>query len=108
VFEGACIEPACPAVDDRWWQIMNFIQLNQFMTARGYSFFLACFYVLFIGLLVSVAVSIWVGISFQSNRFEYVWPIIFIRWFAKIFYQIFDVGAELVMCSYPCVAHVQP
>jgi hypothetical protein len=64
------------------------------MGARGYSFFLACFYVLFIGLLVSVAVSIWVGISFQSNRFEYVWPIVFLRWFAKIFYQVLDVSGN--------------
>jgi hypothetical protein len=61
---------------------------SQFMTARGYSFckclpqhilcaclsranglcvraVLACFYLLFVGLLVSVVVSIWVGMSFS-------------------------------------------
>jgi hypothetical protein len=34
---------------------------------------LICFYLLFVGLIISVLVSIWVGMSFQANRFDYVW-----------------------------------
>jgi hypothetical protein len=37
-------------------QIVSFIQLNDFMAARGYTFFLACFYALVAGLVVSVAI----------------------------------------------------
>jgi hypothetical protein len=54
-----------------------------------------------VGLVVSVAVSVWVGLSFQANRFEYVWPIVFLRWFAIVFYQILDVsrGCAASMCG---------
>jgi hypothetical protein len=42
--------------DALWWRIVSFIQLNDFMTARGYTFFLACFYSLLFGLIISVAI----------------------------------------------------
>jgi hypothetical protein len=29
-----------------------------------------------------------VGKSFQNNRFQFVWPIIFLRWFGNIFFQV--------------------
>jgi hypothetical protein len=120
-----------------WLQIVSFIQLNDFMSARGYTFFLACFYALVAGLVVSVAIrwvpggavpsgssttgssaacktdsraaiclhpwahiqscsqllaphclrSIFVGRSFTNNQFNYVWPIVFLRYFANVFFQ---------------------
>jgi hypothetical protein len=39
-----------------WWQIVSFVQLNDFMSSRGYTFFIACFYLLIVGLIVSVAI----------------------------------------------------
>jgi hypothetical protein len=36
--------------------VVSFIQLNDFMAIRGYTFFLACFYALVAGLAVSVAI----------------------------------------------------
>jgi hypothetical protein len=42
--------------DALWWQIVSFVQLNDFMSARGYTFFIACFYLLLVGLIVSVAI----------------------------------------------------
>jgi hypothetical protein len=46
-------------------QIISFVQLNDFMSARGYTFFIACLYLLMGGLVMSVAISVWVGHSFQ-------------------------------------------
>jgi hypothetical protein len=40
---------------------------------QGFEFFLACFYSLVIGLIMSVVLSVWVGASFQQNRFDHVW-----------------------------------
>jgi hypothetical protein len=69
------VSPLWYNIDDSqlWWRIVNFIQLNQFMSARGYSFFLGCFYALVIGVVISVVISAWVGWSFQANRFDHVW-----------------------------------
>jgi hypothetical protein len=35
--------------------------------------------------------SVWVGRSFTNNRFQFVWPIVFLRWFASVFFQILDI-----------------
>ncbi|KAL6762968.1 hypothetical protein V8C86DRAFT_516034 [Haematococcus lacustris] len=86
-----------------WWQILYFISLNDFISARGNTFYLACFYLLVFGLLMSVVVSLWVGASFQNNRFEYVWPIVFLRIFGKIFYQILDImSVSLFLIALDC------
>ncbi|GFH17405.1 uncharacterized protein HaLaN_14036, partial [Haematococcus lacustris] len=86
-----------------WWQILHFISLNDFISARGNTFYLACFYLLVFGLLMSVVVSLWVGASFQNNRFEYVWPIVFLRIFGKIFYQILDImSVSLFLIALNC------
>ncbi|KAL6762973.1 hypothetical protein V8C86DRAFT_516282 [Haematococcus lacustris] len=86
-----------------WWQILYFISLNDFISARGTTFYLACFYLLVFGLLMSVVVSLWVGASFQNNRFEYVWPIVFLRIFGKIFYQILDImSVSLFLIALDC------
>jgi hypothetical protein len=42
--------------DALWWRIVSFVQLNEFMSARGYTFFIASFYLLVFGLAVSVAI----------------------------------------------------
>jgi hypothetical protein len=56
------------------------------------------FYV-FVGLLaVNLALSIWVAYSFSNNRFEYVWPIQFLRWFGLIFYQVRGRGSRACAC----------
>jgi hypothetical protein len=51
-----------------WLQIISFVQLNDFMSARGYTFFIACLYLLMGGLVMSVAISVWVGHSFQVGE----------------------------------------
>ncbi|GLC40592.1 hypothetical protein PLESTM_001090800 [Pleodorina starrii] len=92
------------------WEVVSFIQLNAFLAARGYTFFLGIFY-LFVGLLgVNLALSVWVAYSFSNNRFEYVWPIQFLRWFGLIFYQVLDIATLTLLlvaldCSYFGVPH---
>ncbi|KAG2501688.1 hypothetical protein HYH03_000190 [Edaphochlamys debaryana] len=69
----------------------------------GYTFFLAVLYV-FVGLLfINLALSVWVAHSFSQNRFEYVWPIQFLRWFGLIFYQILDIATlTLLLVTLDC------
>jgi hypothetical protein len=55
------------------WQIVSLVNLNQFIAARGYTFFLGAIYLMFAGLLVAVGLSIWVAQQFQANRFDHVW-----------------------------------
>jgi len=40
--------------ENKVWQIVSFIQLNEFMTFRGYTFFLACFYIMVVGTIFVV------------------------------------------------------
>ncbi|EFJ49581.1 hypothetical protein VOLCADRAFT_89940 [Volvox carteri f. nagariensis] len=85
------------------WGVVSFIQLNSFLSARGYTFFLVSFYV-YVGLLgLNLALSGWVAYSFSNNRFEYVWPIQFLRWFGLIFYQILDIATlTLLLVALDC------
>ncbi len=55
---------------------------------QGYTFFLVCFYLLVGGLALSLVLSLWVAKSFFENKFDFVWPIVVLRWFAKIFFQV--------------------
>ncbi|KAG2488179.1 hypothetical protein HYH03_013320 [Edaphochlamys debaryana] len=89
--------------DSTWWKVISFVQLNSFLGDMGYRFFLAVLYV-FIGLLaVNVAFSVWVARSFSQNRFEYVWPIQFLRWFGLIFYQVLDIATlTLLLVTLDC------
>jgi hypothetical protein len=57
----------------RLWQVVSLVNLNQFIAARGYTFFLGAIYLMFAGLLVAVGLSIWVAQQFQANRFDHVW-----------------------------------
>jgi hypothetical protein len=52
---------------------VSLVNLNQFIAARGYTFFLGAIYLMFAGLLVAVGLSIWVAQQFQANRFDHVW-----------------------------------
>ena len=62
-----------PCLPRRIWQAFSIIQLNAFMTGRGYSFFLAVLYILAIALGFNTGLCIWVSRSFQQNKFDYVW-----------------------------------
>ncbi|PNH03659.1 Tiny macrocysts protein B [Tetrabaena socialis] len=85
------------------WQVVSFIQLNDFLGARGYTTFLVLLYV-FVGLLaVNLVISVWVAHSFSNNRFEFVWPIQFLRWFGLIFYQVLDIATlTLLLVTLDC------
>ncbi|GLC70645.1 hypothetical protein PLESTF_001017600 [Pleodorina starrii] len=88
---------------NRAWEVVSFIQLNAFLSNRGYNLFLGMFYV-FVGLLgLNLALSVWVAHSFSNNRFEYVWPIRFLRWFGLIFYQVLDIATlTLLLVALDC------
>ncbi|PNH09202.1 Tiny macrocysts protein B, partial [Tetrabaena socialis] len=85
------------------WQVVSFIQLNDFLAARGYTMFLVLLYV-FVGLLaINLVISVWVAHSFSNNRFEFVWPIQFLRWFGLIFYQVLDIATlTLLLVTLDC------
>ncbi|GAX73364.1 hypothetical protein CEUSTIGMA_g817.t1 [Chlamydomonas eustigma] len=76
---------------DTWWQVIDIIQLNYFMSARGLTFFLVCLYIFIALLLFTLAICIWVAWSFKNQVFDYVWPITFLRWFGVIFFQMLDI-----------------
>jgi hypothetical protein len=57
----------------RLWQAFSFIQLNYFMSVRGYTFFLACLYLFVVALFINLGLCIWVSRAFQSNKFDHVW-----------------------------------
>jgi hypothetical protein len=87
----------------RWWQAFNFISLNQFMMERGYTFFLACLYLLVTLLLVNLALAVWVANSFKNNTFRHVWPITFVRYFSVICYQVLDIATlSLLLMTMDC------
>ncbi|GAX73347.1 hypothetical protein CEUSTIGMA_g800.t1 [Chlamydomonas eustigma] len=71
-----------------WWQVIDIIQLNYFMSARGQMFFLICLYVFVALLMFTLGLCIWVAWSFKNQAFDYVWPITFLRWFGVIFFQV--------------------
>lgn len=89
--------------ENKVWQIVSFVQLNQFMTFRGYTFFLVLFYLMVIGTIFVVLLCYMVGKSFQNNRFDYVWPIKVLRWYSTIFFQVLDVMSfTLFLMSLDC------
>jgi hypothetical protein len=63
------------------------------MAARGYTFFLACMYILATALTANLALCLWVANSFKNNSFNQVWPIVVLRVFSLVFYQILDVAS---------------
>ncbi|KAL6757143.1 hypothetical protein V8C86DRAFT_1716601 [Haematococcus lacustris] len=75
------------------WQAFSFLSLNYFMSARGYTFFLACMYILAVCLFANLALCIWVSHSFQQNKFDHVWPIAWLRVFSLIFFQVLDIAS---------------
>jgi hypothetical protein len=82
-----------------WWRVVSFLSLDKFMAGRvsggalctntlniakrcfitmaccsqGYSFFLACFYLFIGGMVLVVALALWVGHNFLQNRFDTEW-----------------------------------
>mmetsp|Transcript_29309 Transcript_29309/g.64857 ORF Transcript_29309/g.64857 Transcript_29309/m.64857 type:complete len:2212 (+) Transcript_29309:218-6853(+) len=76
-----------------WWRAISLIQLNDFMSARGTSFFLACLYIFVVLLAMNVALCLWVAWSFCQNQFNQVWPIVFLKWFANIFFQVLEIAS---------------
>jgi ABC-type spermidine/putrescine transport system permease subunit II len=66
-------------------------------------------YLLVGGLLLAIGLSVWVGISFQQNRFDYVWPIVVLRWFSKIFFQMLDImSVSLFLMALDCQTFARP
>jgi hypothetical protein len=57
----------------RAWKVFSFLQLNAFLSARGYNFFLGCMYIMAAGLVLNVGLCIWVSKAFAENRFDHVW-----------------------------------
>ncbi|KAG2430818.1 hypothetical protein HXX76_009794 [Chlamydomonas incerta] len=89
--------------DNAGWKAVSLINLNWFLAERGYMFFLVLFYI-FVGLLLlNVGLSVWVAHQFSNNRFDQVWPIVFLRWFGLIFYQVLDVATlTLLLAALDC------
>ncbi|KAL6754986.1 hypothetical protein V8C86DRAFT_270236 [Haematococcus lacustris] len=85
---GWAIDPS-----NKVWQAFSFIQLNYFMTARGYLFFLVCLYTMSGCLVTNLALCIWVSKSFQANKFDHVWPIAWLKVFSLVFYQVLDIAS---------------
>ena len=65
------LSPPLPLI--RLWQVISFVQLNQFMSARGYTFFVTCLYIMIGGLVADIALCLYVGYAFKNNRFDHVW-----------------------------------
>jgi preprotein translocase subunit SecG len=57
----------------RWWQVLDIIQLNMFMSARGITFFLVFFYIFVALLFFTLILCAWVAWSFKNQQFDYVW-----------------------------------
>jgi hypothetical protein len=55
------------------WQAFSFITLDYFMTVRGYTFYLACLYLLSACLFVYLGVVVWMARSMQINQLERFW-----------------------------------
>ncbi|KAL6764360.1 hypothetical protein V8C86DRAFT_1584223 [Haematococcus lacustris] len=85
------------------WQVVSFIGLNQFLANRGYLFFIVALYIMAGALLFNVVLCVWVGYSFQANSFNHVWPIVWLRWFSKVFYQVLDIATlSLFLVALDC------
>ncbi len=52
--------------------VLSFVSLNQFMTQRGYGFFIGCLYIMVVGLAMNVLLCAYVANSFKNNRFDHV------------------------------------
>ncbi|GFH31748.1 uncharacterized protein HaLaN_30852, partial [Haematococcus lacustris] len=74
------------------WQVVSLVNLNQFLAARGYLFFLGLMYSMVVGLLVAIILSVWVGHMFKNNRFDHVWPILVLRTYSVLFFQVLDIA----------------
>jgi hypothetical protein len=57
----------------RLWQAFSFITLDHFMTVRGYTFYLACLYLLSICLFVYLGLVVWMARVMQINQLERFW-----------------------------------
>jgi hypothetical protein len=77
----------------RWWQAFNFIQLNYFFSTRGYTFFLVCMYIMAAALAANLGLCVWVANAFKNNSFNHVWPIVWLRYFSLVFYQVLDIAS---------------
>ena len=50
----------------RWWKVVSIIQLTDFMSNRGFTFFMVCLYVFVFLLIVTVCISLWVAWSVSA------------------------------------------
>ena len=52
----------------RWWYIISFVGLNNFMSDRGLTFFLVCLYIFVFLLLMTAALCVWVAYSVRRAK----------------------------------------
>jgi hypothetical protein len=45
-------------------------------------------YIMAGGLVFNVLLCLWVSRSFANNKFDHVWPIIWLRIYSLVFYQV--------------------
>ncbi|KAJ9529821.1 hypothetical protein QJQ45_022220 [Haematococcus lacustris] len=103
--ENGMAQPSAALV----WQAFSFISLNYFMSARGYTFFLACMYSMAFCLWANLALCIWVSRSFQQNKFDHVWPIAWLRVFSLVFFQVLDIASlSLFLIALDCQYFATP
>ena len=57
----------------RGWQFITYIQVEDFMSNKGYTFFMAILYIVVVTLFIALGLCVQVGYSFQMNRFDFVW-----------------------------------
>ncbi|KAJ9530064.1 hypothetical protein QJQ45_023344, partial [Haematococcus lacustris] len=91
------------------WQVVSLVNLNQFLAARGYLFFLGLMYSMVVGLLVAIILSVWVGHMFKNNRFDHVWPILVLRTYSVLFFQVLDIAClTLFLVTLDCQLYFTP
>ncbi len=55
--------------------MLSFSGLNQFLSIRGYAFYLGLLYIMIVLLVFVCGLCVWVGRAFRDNTFSHVWPI---------------------------------
>lgn len=57
----------------RAWQIAEIVNLDTFIAARGFPFYLACLYIALVLLAAHIGLGVWVGWGVQNNRLDLSW-----------------------------------
>ncbi|GLC74510.1 hypothetical protein PLESTF_001521700 [Pleodorina starrii] len=72
------------------WKCISVLSFRWFKDV-GFHWYMAALFS-FAGLLaVNLVLCVWVAWSFKEQKFDYVWPIKVVRYFAYVFLQVFDM-----------------